>query len=135
MKKLLYSSIVLLLFSFSIFLFQVSCQKEADAKNENNTSVQNKFIYAVSNPNFQYWIANIDGTNNQPITISLPTGQMLTNSCRLTPDAQKIIFCAYSQISGNMNSEYYIYSASINGSNVTLLRELTAQEVYINTTY
>jgi len=86
MKKLLYSSIVLLLFSFSIILFQVSCQKDAIAKNENNTSVQNKFFYAVltsntsNTSNWQYWIANTDGSNHQPITISLPTGQTLEGS-------------------------------------------------------
>jgi hypothetical protein len=133
MKKLLYSSVVLLLFSFSIILFQVSCQKEADAKNENNTSVQNKFIYTVLIPgtnNWQYWTANIDGGNHQPITISLPSGQTLSYSCKLTPDAQKIIFLAWGGA-----SKYYIYSASINGSNVTLLRELTAQQVEINDTY
>lgn len=133
MKKLLYSSIVMMLFSFSIILFQVSCQKDAEAKNENSTSVQNKFLYAVSTPNtydWQYWIANIDGTNNQLITISLPTGQKLSGSCKITPDAQKIIFCAWGG-----NTKYYIYSAAINGSNVTLLRELTSVQVEINDTY
>lgn len=141
MKKLLYSSIVLLLFSFSIILFQVSCQKDAEANNENSTSVQNKFLYAVftSNTsttyNWQYWTANTDGSSHQPINISLPTGQTLGGSCKLTPDAQKIIFLAYSLINNDMNKKYYLYSVDINGSNITLLRELTALEVDISAAY
>ena len=61
MKKLLLSSIILLLFSSSILIFQVSCQKEAKA-DTNNITQQNKIIYIkailASNEN-EIWTANI----------------------------------------------------------------------------
>lgn len=134
MKKLLYSSVVLLLFSTSVLLFQISCQKDAEANNENTTVTQNKFIYAVYNSTgWQYWTSNIDGTNDQPITISLPSGQRLYGSCKLTPDSKKIIFCA-SGGSGTV-PKHYIYSSNIDGSNVTFLKEISTQQLEINATY
>ena len=132
MKKLLYSSIVLLLFSTSILLFQISCQKDAEANNVNTTVTQSKFIYAVYNSTgWQYWTSNIDGTNDQPITLALPSGQKLYGSCKLTADFKKIIFCA----SSNNGSTQYIYSSNIDGSNVTLLKGVSTQQLEINATY
>lgn len=133
MKKLILGSAALLFFAIAMSLFQMSCQKDAEAINANST-VQNKFLYAYGpyggNSNVQYWITNTDGTNQQLINITLPAGQTLGYSCKLTADAQKIIFDAYGG-----NYKHYIYSASINGTNVTLLRELTAWQVDINDTF
>jgi hypothetical protein len=73
MKKLLLSSIVLFLFSASIMMFQVSCQKDANAR-INELHNKTKLIYTKSSSGkAEIWIANIDGTNPTKVPISLPS--------------------------------------------------------------
>ncbi|MCB0509036.1 MAG: hypothetical protein KDD21_12135 [Bacteroidetes bacterium] len=122
MKKLLLSSIILLLFSSSILIFQVSCQKEAKA-DTNNITQQNKIIYIkailASNEN-EIWTANIDGTNQQRVAINFPANYELEDdggSITLTPDNQKIIFAM------SVNNVRQVYSCNIDGSNLTKIIE------------
>jgi Tol biopolymer transport system component len=123
MKKLLLSSIILLLFSCSILIFQVSCQKEAKA-NTNNITQQNKIIYIKALPSAgdqnEIWTANIDGTNQQRVAINFPANYALEDdggSITLTPDNQKIIFAM------SVNSIRQVYSCNIDGSNLTKIIE------------
>jgi hypothetical protein len=127
MKKLLLSTIVLLAFSVSIILFQLSCKKSADAATPITSAAvqqQNKIIYVKNIPivaagtsglyQGQIYSANYDGTNQQQINITLPTGLYIsyTPNVVLSPD-QKTIFFSVSDI----NNVIGIYSSSIDGTN------------------
>ena len=78
-------------------------------------------VYCPSNTD-EIWEANIDGTNQHKISISLPSGYELNVSddggqIHLTADRQKIIFKARN----TGTSSDAIFSCSIDGSNVTKL--------------
>ena len=71
MKKLLLSSIVLFLFSASIMLFQISCQKQANARNTSDSNIDNKIFFSgretsIVEPNL--YSCNLDGTNVRKLT-------------------------------------------------------------------
>ena len=128
MKKIMYSTVVLTCFTLSIVLFQISCQDEALA-NGNATLTQNRFLYVISEgnnngANSEYWTANIDGTDHKQIPISLPAGLKLDYPLGgvLTPDGQTLIFDA---VSTSTNSSQYIYSVSINGTNLKKLKDVS----------
>lgn len=114
MKKLLLSSIILFLFSASILLFQISCQKEANAK-VNNTDA-NKIVFSKNNGSGagEIWIANFDGSNQQRVDVSLPTNTVAV-SLSVSRDGSKIFF--------STESDDYIkegiYTCNIDGSNLT----------------
>lgn len=117
MKKILLSTVVLLAFSLSIIIFQVSCKKEATAQSSQTSSL-GVFLYTIHNDNTlttEYYIANNDGTNSKKVIINLPTGLKIAsyNSARLTPDGKTIIFSAV-----NSAIKTFIYSTSIDGTNL-----------------
>ncbi len=123
MKKLLLSSITLLLFSCSILIFQISCQKEANA-NPNNITQLNKIVYIKEIPlndgQNEIWTANIDGTNQQRVAINFPANYELdteNTNITLTPDNQKIIFAL------SINRVKAIYSCNIDGTNLNKIIE------------
>ncbi|MBL0079776.1 MAG: hypothetical protein IPP53_11895 [Bacteroidetes bacterium] len=126
MKKLFLSSIVLLLFSISNMLFQVSCQKEANA-NPNNITQLNKIVYIKeidgSPERSELWISDIDGNNQTKIPVTFPFEPSFL-SISLTTDGSKVIFSIESDLSENG----YIYSCKTDGSNLTKLVENTATE-------
>jgi hypothetical protein len=163
MKKLLLSSIVLLAFSASIVLFQMSCHKTADAQSPayilpvatttklggvipDGTTIsvdgtgkisaiaaapkqQNKIIYVKNLPLAgssglyygQIWTANYDGTGQQQINITLPSGMFVsyTPFVRLSPD-QKTIFFSVSDAKNDNNGTGF-FSANIDGTNPKLI--------------
>lgn len=129
MKKLLYSSIALTVFSLSIILFQISCQEEAVAK---EAATQNKFLFTTAKNPWQYWIANIDGSNPVQIPISLPAGLKPGGSGKLTPDGKVLIFPAYN----STTDEVSIYSVNINGTNIQKIRDAEiTEQLDINQTF
>jgi|JI10StandDraft_1071094.scaffolds.fasta_scaffold712353_1 Tol biopolymer transport system component len=116
MKKLLLSSIVLFLFSASIMMFQVSCQKDANAR-INGTTQQNKIIYTKSSSGItEIWIANIDGTNPTKVPISLPSNLYLVGEATITPDGNKVVFQARENSPSNTG---YLYTCNTDGTGVT----------------
>lgn len=132
MKKLLLSSIVLLTFSTSIAVFEVSCKKEsfADTRNSNiSVSQQNKIIYTKNillkgSQGAYYaeiWSANYDGSNANKINIDLPTGLFIEYSTfvKISPD-QKTIFFRVGDVNEDNNGTGF-YSANIDGSNPKLV--------------
>jgi len=163
MKKLVLSTIVLLAFSASITLFQMSCHKTANAQSPayvlpaatttklggvipDGTTIsvdgtgkisaiaaapkqQNKIIYVKNLPLAgsgglyygQIWSANYDGTGQQQINITLPTGLFIsyTEFVRLSPD-QKTIFFNVSDAKMDSNGTGF-YSANIDGTNPKLI--------------
>lgn len=122
MKKLLYSSMVLTIFSVSIILFQISCQDEADAAGPATTAA-NRFLYlyAVENNDTgeavtEFWTANNDGTDKKKIPIVLPAGLALGDEGMLTPDGLSLIFSVNAD--PDVEGINYIYSISIDGTNL-----------------
>jgi len=130
MRKLFLSSIALTIFSISIIVFQLSCQKHVSAQNPNtvassanNSVVQqlNKIIFkkVVENndaPSVQIWTANYDGTNAVRVKIKLPDGISFSDDMTpvISPDGQKIFFTA-----GTSSFNADLYSCSFDGSSVT----------------
>lgn len=131
MKKLLYSSIILTLFSISLVLFQISCQEEAVAKEE---EIQNKFLYSsYESGGVKYFIANIDGSDPVQIPITLPESLGVDAPGQLTPDGKTLIF----PVSVNpIEDEYAIYSVNINGTNLKkIVDNISSNQLEINQTF
>lgn len=90
----------------------------------NNTSQLNKILYAIgygggpgyTNSNAsEYWIMNYDGTNPKKVPVTFAAGFSYSMNPRLSPDGQKIFFSA------SKDSKAYLYSCSIDGTNLKTL--------------
>ena len=117
MKKLLFGSVILLLFSLSILIIQSSCSK-TEAQNSNITQL-NKILIVSGNAGVtqKLWSANYDGSNLNEIVFAMPAGVRAGYNAefiKLSPDGQKIFFQGYEIVSGRSG----IYSANLNGSGV-----------------
>ena len=124
MKKLLLSSVVLLTFAVSLLIFNVSCKKEAKAQSSQPIIQQGKifFIKSVSNEE-QIWTANYDGTNQQEINLTLPTGTSIDGISSISPD-RKTIFVAVAD-----GSTDDIYTCNVDGSNLKKILSNTGSNV------
>jgi hypothetical protein len=134
MKKLLLSSVVLLMFSVSMFLFQVSCKKDAVAETATVTSYQPLGIILFEKSSrttsatgsqtwaYQFFTANYDGSNQHQIPVTIPAGvSYYGNNAHLSPDGKKIFIYAYEVVSQNLttNDIHYkdhIYSCNLDGT-------------------
>lgn len=133
MKKLLMGSIVLTILSFSIITFQLSCSKPANAQSGAALGLTqlNIILFERSTSTFpqvsELWIANIDGSNQKKIPITLPVGITLYPGSRLSPDGKFVIFQTRdSTITGSS-----LYSCDTNGSNLKLLFDgITKHDYY-----
>ena len=88
------------------------------------TQQLNIILYALSDVNpggnssaAEYWTMNYDGTNAKKIPITFTTGLSYTLRPKLSPDGKTIFFTA---LDGS-NYIYYLYSCSIDGSNLKVL--------------
>lgn len=119
MKKVTSAILTLATLSLSLIVFEMMFQKEAVAK---NSVIQNRFLYSISvDGDWQYWMANVDGTNHEQIRIVLPGPLKLAGTSRLTSDGQQLIFPVYNP--GTM--EHFIYSLSLHGSTLKKLVDAT----------
>jgi hypothetical protein len=131
MKTLLKSSIVLMVFSLSIILFNISCEKKAEAQpNTTITTVQNVglvFFRKDGDKDNEFWKANYDGTNQVKITVaSIPAGMEFdTVSIRVSPDGKKVFFNLYSASLNQQN----MYSCNIDGTGITKIID-KVDEIY-----
>ena len=124
-------SVVLTLFSASMLLFQMSCKKEANAQTTTtglkqlNLIVFSKSIYVTTptgtTSTNEIWTANIDGTNQKKIPITLPSGVKILANSKLSPDGKVIIF----DVADAANEINLIYSCSIDGSNLKKIIDVT----------
>lgn len=123
MKKLLLSSIVLFLFSASIMMFQISCQKQANAR---TTSDSNIVLFGKSNgSNVDIWSCNSDGTGMQKVNIALSFDKIyrVINS----PIDNKIFFSGRETSSVEPN----LYSCNLDGTNVRKITNETSESVWL----
>ena len=120
MKKLLLGSAVLLFFAFAIFVFDVSCKKDAAAQTGSGLAQLNKIVYLSKHgTGTEIWIANYDGTSKTKVNYILPTGLIIdfVYGARLSPDGKKIFFAASD--TGYGETADGIYSCNADGSNMT----------------
>ena len=127
MKKLLFGSIVLFMFSISLTLFQISCSKQTNAQTRTTSATQlNKVVYSQQNAVgiMQIWTANYDGTNQAQVPVVLPANIYIDSripqeAVRLSPDGLTIFF-----VGGNATTpaaQSSIYACNIDGSNCRLV--------------
>jgi len=128
MKKILLSTIVLTAFALSICLFQLSCKKTANAQSSNTIAVsqQNKIIYLnFTTTAAEIWTANSDGSNQQKLNVSLPTGVVVPqdSGIKVSLDGKTIFFNAFtSNLGGNpSDANAGIWVCNIDGSNAHLI--------------
>jgi hypothetical protein len=122
MKKIIQASLILFLFSASILILQISCNKEAGAQSGNSASVIvfNKYV----NGQYQIWKADGNGNNQIQVPISLPSGYVFTfgyegGTLKLSSDRTTIFFTASAPTYAEPTTS--IFSCTINGTNVTRL--------------
>ena len=124
MKTLFKSSVLLLLFSFSLLVFNLSCKKESIAQNT-STSIQNLGILVFSKAGDkanEFWTSKYDGSGQIKITITsiTITGEIVKDNIQISPDGNKFFFIANTNPT-NPSSMDAIYSCNIDGSGVTKL--------------
>jgi hypothetical protein len=122
MKTLLKSSILLLFFSFSLLVFNLSCNKESTAQNT-STSIQNLGILVFAKGGDkanEFWTSKYDGSGQIKITVSsLPnTGEIFKESIKISPDGKKFFF---NGITNPTNTFSSIYSCNIDGTGLIKL--------------
>jgi hypothetical protein len=80
---------------------------------------QQNIIFYIKNlspaDTYEYWLANLDGTNQHKVNITLGANVALRDEARLSPDGTKIIFTAEDSITG-IDA---VYSVAIAGGNAT----------------
>ncbi len=79
MKKILLSTIVMIAFSLSIILFQISCKTTVEAQNNSNSLTQQNILLftkeSLSRPYIaEIWTASYDGSNQKKVPITIPLG-------------------------------------------------------------
>jgi hypothetical protein len=124
MKRIFQSSLVLLTFSFSIVVFNLSCEKDVNAQNTTTASPQVVGLILFSkngDKSNEIWFAKYDGSNATKISIaSFPAGgDMDRSTMKISPDGKKIFFCMYIP-STNMQS---IYTCNSDGTGLTKIIE------------
>lgn len=128
MKKLLQSSLALLLFALAMVIFQISCSKEAGAHDDDNYSNNNggngqkvlyKRISADQPASTELWLMNSNGTNRRKVNINLPAADIYIETARLVDGGTRIVFFATKL---NETDNFRIaYRCNVDGSNLTQL--------------
>lgn len=118
MKKLLLSSVTLLLFSFSILLFDISCKKESIAQsNPTDTIPKSLGVLVFMSPEFpnEIWKCNYDGSNQTKINIDFITDvyQLDRDNISVSPDGKKIF------LGVEIDNQYWVCSINIDGTGFT----------------
>lgn len=134
MKKILLSSFVLILFSASIIIFQMSCRKTVNAQTSTIVQPLNKTLLSKtiqmqstavdssghSVPLYRFYvdfyIVQNDGSNLTKINIPMPVGEYPSGKGLLSPDGKQLVFKANS-----MSDQSYVYSYSLIDSKLTKL--------------
>ena len=122
MKKIVLSSLALFLFSASIFMFQLSCSKDANAGGSGgagSTSLASKILYKIRNQN-TICIKNADGSGSATfINVQIPSGFKFDDSDEnsIQSDGSFIYFT----LSNTTMSEYFVFRCDMTGGNVKQL--------------
>jgi hypothetical protein len=130
MKKVLLSSLALFLFSASIFMFQLSCSKDANAGGSGgagSTSLASKILYKIRNQN-TICIKNADGSGNTTfVNVQMPSGYSIKDSdeSSIQSDGSFIYFNARNT-SNTSSWDFFVFRCDMNGNNVKQLTTETS---------
>ncbi len=117
MKKLILSSITLLMFASSILIFEISCKKNLEAAPVMATQ-QNKIFFVKNTNNVPgIWTSNYDGTNATNLNVIL-SGAQVDGLASISPDAKTLFFFAVNFSKGPNEDGYKgIWACNMDGSN------------------
>ena len=138
MKKLLLSSVVLIAFSISIIIFQMSCQKTVTAQVTGTLGALNKIllqksVYKLVGSTFdsigrppiplysntsEFYLVGYNGGTPTRINIQMPAGEYTAGDGVIGADGDKLIFGASNL---DVQPGHFIYSCSLDGSNLVRL--------------
>ena len=131
MNKLFKSSLVLLLFSFSMIIFQISCEEEADAVPSTTSTVKPTgliyFFKYGANQQVELWTAKYDGSDQKSL-VTLTSGKTFfeEGGIGVSPDGTKIFFTVF-ETAGNIEFAA-IYSVNADGSGLTKVIGANSQD-------
>lgn len=111
MKKLLYSSVILTLFSVSLVLFQLSCQEEAEAQVYQPIKNRILYKYLKQDGTVEYWTARDDGTDYFMLPIEVPEFNTLGRDGVFSSDGKRLIVSVTDQAKFT-----HIYSFTFDGT-------------------
>ena len=139
MKKLLMSSVVLIAFSLTIIVFQMSCKKDVNAQTAQGGITQQNILLIHKHNNStidELWTSNYDGSNQKKIPITLQAGQSFSsNQAALSPDG-KLVFMTIEarRLIGGVSTNFAtVYSCNIDGSNFKQIIDATGNNQYVET--
>lgn len=115
MKKLLMSSVIMIVFSIATVVTQVSCQKTAVAQSGGGTVTATPLDLMVFAQGNSIYTAKTDGANKTLIPITMPTGLSMGGDVRLTADGAYVIFT----VDNSSVAGVYIYKCSVSGGTPT----------------
>jgi len=95
---------------------QVTSAGKLSVVTNDSTNISQKNIILLEDQLDGFIICNYDGSGKKKIPITLPAGRQLNGTnAKLSPDGTKLFFDVYESSTGTS----FIYSASIDGSNIT----------------
>lgn len=118
MKKIIISSIALMLLSGSLALIQISCQQTAASPTlQTNTGTPvNLGVVLVASNDSTLFVMKYDGSDVKQIPIVMPAKKVMQGfTSRLSPDGTKVFFMGHDKDNGDIKT---LYSANIDGSNL-----------------
>ena len=121
MNKLLRASFVLIFFSFSLILFQFSCQSIADAEPvlsvDEAIKPLNQIFYfkADTIAKEQLWVANYDGSNQRVFLVLPENLNFISETVSVAPDG-KTIFMTLNEVINSNTENTSVYSVNADGT-------------------
>ena len=121
MNKILKASFILIFFSFSLLLFQFSCQSVADAEpalsvDEAVKPLNQIFYFKVgSNGAEQLWVANYDGSNQRAFLVLPENLNFISETVSVAPDG-KTIFMTLNEVINSNTENTSVYSVNADGT-------------------
>ena len=98
----------------------------------------NKILYMrnnwtnANNPITEFWIMNTDGTGKAKLPIPFPAGNKFTTNPILSTDGKTVFFTGYTTNSSGSIDKVYMYSCSIDGTNLKVLDQSTAADYILS---
>ena len=144
MKKILYGSIVLCLFAFTIAIIDISCQKTigqtTNPPGETNgyilfeKSTEQKVTFTTQTDSgsistdfsyypFQYSTTDLNGNNEMQIPITVTGNLYVGDGGKVSSDGSTIVFKVLSKPDETGSQNCYTYACSLDGSNLRKLRD------------
>ena len=128
MKKILLSSLALFLFSASIFMFQLSCSKDANAGGSGGSSSFSQGKILINKDDKSFVIIDKNGTQTI-VNITLPNGFIYISDNGYTTDGNNIWFRAGKPTGSSgatgPTTSWDLMICDMNGNNVKIVTNIS----------